>query len=252
MLIMLIPKIKAGLCHFILSVLVFSGVTLILLYFWYPEPHFSVSGGWQGLKIIAGVDLILGPLLTTIIFDLKKPKKELVTDISLIVLVQISALVWGVYTIYQQRPVALVFWDDGFLSVPAIALRQQNIDIDNLRQFGDTFPVLVYGKQPRQKPEMEEMLNRIKLDKLPPHHQMALYRPLNLHFLDIYNSQVNIRKIMSNNATMKAELLPILSEEGKRVDDYQYYSLSSKYYNAILLFNRGGQLMNHIIVPRKN
>ena len=57
---------------------------------------------------------------------------------------------------------------------------------------------------------------------------------------------------MSNNATMKAELLSILSEEGKRVDDYQYYSLSSKYYNAILLFNRGGELMNHIIVPRKN
>ena len=69
-------RLTAALAHFLLSLIVFLVVVIVLVLFWYPEPHFNASGGWQGLKIAASIDLILGPLLTFVIFNPKKSKSE--------------------------------------------------------------------------------------------------------------------------------------------------------------------------------
>jgi len=52
---------QAFLIHLGISTVIF----LILLYFivfhWYPHPFFAKGGGWQGVRLITGVDLVLGP-----------------------------------------------------------------------------------------------------------------------------------------------------------------------------------------------
>ena len=65
--------IAAGL-HFLASFSIFMLLLLIVIKLWYPQPHFSASGGLQGLTIIALVDLVLGPLITLIIYNVTKPK----------------------------------------------------------------------------------------------------------------------------------------------------------------------------------
>ena len=121
-------RAKVALTHFLLSVVIFVVVVILLVFFWYPAPHFNASGGWQGLKIAASVDLVLGPLLTFIIFNLKKSKAKLTGDLIVIAIMQLGALVYGVTTIYQQRPVAVVFWDDSFYSVPASTFNNNEFD----------------------------------------------------------------------------------------------------------------------------
>ena len=102
-------RIKAALTPFLLSILIFLVVVILLVFFWYPAPYFNASGGWQGLKIAASIDLVLGPLLTFIIFNPKKRKTKLTGDLIVIAIMQLRALTYGVTTIFQQRLIAVVF-----------------------------------------------------------------------------------------------------------------------------------------------
>ena len=134
--------------HLCISMMIFSLFVFVLLQFWYPAPFFSASGGWQGLRIVAIIDIVLGPLLTLVIFSPGKPRRELVSDLSLVTIMQITALCWGIYTVHQQRPVAVAFLDDSFYTVPAQALADQGIDPQQLKKFGSRLPVYVYIDKP--------------------------------------------------------------------------------------------------------
>ena len=142
-------RFKAFAIHFAISFVIF----LILLYFilvqWYPEPLFSSDGGWRVIRIIVGVDLILGPLLTLIVF--KSGKAGLKFDLSMIALVQILALSWGVWTTYNERPAAIIYTMDFFTPVPAYQLAEQGITTEKLKQFGDSWPILIYIDTPKEK-----------------------------------------------------------------------------------------------------
>jgi len=108
-------RLQAFAIHLALSVLVFITLVALMMIFWFPGDLFFIDGGWQGLKLVAIVDLVLGPALTLILWNPKK--KSLVFDMSIVALIQIAALVYGFVTTYDQRTVALVFSDQAFNSV---------------------------------------------------------------------------------------------------------------------------------------
>ncbi|MCL4161134.1 UNVERIFIED_CONTAM: hypothetical protein GTU68_045381, partial [Idotea baltica] len=223
----------------------------ILIFFWYPAPHFSASGGWQGLKIAASVDLVLGPLLTFIVFDPDKTKKKLIGDLVIIALIQIFALAWGVNTIYQQRPVSIVFWEDGFYSVPASAFKKDEFDANYWQQKSEQSPPLIYAEKPQTNEGLIALADVIAEKKIAPHHQVSLYRPLSLHFTDIQHSQIDIKEVTSINVKMRADLEKILLQTGTQQQDYLFFPLYSKYQNIILLFDKKGILQNYISVPHR-
>ena len=64
---------RAFAIHFGISMLVFLLLLAIILVFWFPGILFNIDGGWTGLRIIIGVDLVLGPLLTLVVFKAGKP-----------------------------------------------------------------------------------------------------------------------------------------------------------------------------------
>ena len=57
--------------------------------------------------MLIGVDLVLGPLLTLIVF--KPGKRLLIVDVAFIVTLQICALVYGLTVLYNERPYYVVF-----------------------------------------------------------------------------------------------------------------------------------------------
>lgn len=241
-------RTKAALSHLLLSVIVFSAVIAVLLFAWYPQPYFTASGGWQGLKIAAGVDLVLGPLLTLVIFDITKSRKKLMGDLLVIVLLQFTALTWGVYTIYSQRPVAVVFWEHEFMTIPATVMKEQQVGLDALEQFGVQKPPLIYAEKPKSLEALKALLKRINETRVPPHHDLLLYKSLAEFFDEIVPFQLNINEVIERNAEVKNKLDSILAETKNKRDDYYYFSLRSKYHNIILLFSHDGQLENHIVV----
>jgi hypothetical protein len=97
-------------------------LTLILgcLYLgWYRWPGWYLTGVLHVLVILAIVDLALGPTLTLIIANPRKPRAELARDIGIIVTVQIAALVYGAATLWQGRPLYYTFSADRLQMVQA-------------------------------------------------------------------------------------------------------------------------------------
>lgn len=77
--------------------------------------------------LLVGVDVVLGPCLTFVVFNIKKPRSELIKDIGLISLIQFSALIYGVLSVYQSRPVYLVHEVDRFVVVTATDIEPSDL-----------------------------------------------------------------------------------------------------------------------------
>jgi hypothetical protein len=106
--------------HLLLSALVATSVVVLVVWLWYPEPYFAAMGGAVLLRLLIGVDVMLGPLITLMIFDPKKP--SLRVDLAVIAALQVAALAYGGWVMFQARPVYTVFANDQFHTVPANAI----------------------------------------------------------------------------------------------------------------------------------
>lgn len=193
-------RFKAFAIHFGISLLIF----LVLLYFilvqWYPQPLFSTDGGWKVIRIIAGVDLVLGPLLTLIVFKAGKPGLKF--DLTMIALVQFLALTWGVWNTYNERPVALVYTIDYFTPVPAHQLAEQGMTTDKLKKLGDSWPVLIYIDIPKEK--LSSMLIKAYKAGKPLYLFTELYEKLSKEQASILKqNSMNLDKYVKDKPKLK-------------------------------------------------
>ena len=193
-------RFKAAAIHFSISFLIF----LVLLYFiliqWYPEPLFSTDGGWHVIRIIVGVDLILGPLLTLIIFKSGKPGLKF--DLTMIALVQFLALSWGVWNSYNERPVAIIYTIDFFTPVPAYQLAKQGMTANKLKQFGDSRPIFIYSDMPKEK-EQEALLKSMR-ESIPLYLLTEYYKKFGKEQASILKSNsMNLEKYVADKPKLK-------------------------------------------------
>ncbi len=194
-------RIKAFLIHFSISLLIFLLLLYFILQHWYPQPFFSTDGGWHVIRIIVGVDLVLGPLLTLIVFKPGKPGLKF--DMFMIAMVQFVALSWGVWNSYNERPAAVIYTLDHFTPVPAYELAEQGIDSKKLQQYGDSWPVFIYSDIPENK-KFEIMRESLQLKK-PLYLLTHYYTPLQQkHASSIAK---NAMKNMENYVADKPKLL---------------------------------------------
>ena len=161
----IIPKLKASGIHLGISSVIFLGILYLILVEWYPGVFFEAEGGWSGIKLMAAVDLILGPSLTFIIFNHLKAKKEIVFDLSLIAIIQSSALIWGGLQVYSERPVTLVMWEGTFYTVTEDYYSKQGISLKNLASYSDEKPLIIYADTDHSVEQLKEIqrLNEQKI-----------------------------------------------------------------------------------------
>lgn len=113
-------RLRASGLHLGISSLLAVLAALLVFALWYPYPYREISGGRELFFIVIAVDVILGPLITLAVFNRSKPRRELVRDLSIVGLIQLAALVYGLWTVSVARPVHLVFEIDRFRVIHAI------------------------------------------------------------------------------------------------------------------------------------
>lgn len=116
----------AFVAHFAISVLVAATVFGLVAWLWYPAPYFKAMGGDTLLRLLIGVDVTLGPLITLIIFDTGKPR--LGQDLAIVGTLQVAALAYGSYVMFDARPVYNVFVKDRFETVAANSIDPASLD----------------------------------------------------------------------------------------------------------------------------
>ena len=122
-------RLKAFGLHLAASAGVLSLVLAALYLGWYRWPGWYLTGVLHVVAIMVGVDAALGPLLTLLIANPRKPRRELVRDIGAIVAVQLAALVYGTGTLWQGRPLYYTFSEDRLEIVQASALLPDEIEL---------------------------------------------------------------------------------------------------------------------------
>ena len=103
--------------HLLFSIVLASVSIFLVFFIWYPSPLHSVTGVTNIFLILLSVDVVLGPILTLLVS--KEGKKTLKFDLSVILLLQVGALIYGIGTVAQGRPVWIVFNVDRFDMVQA-------------------------------------------------------------------------------------------------------------------------------------
>lgn len=116
---------QAAPIHLGISALIAALVIFAMLLFWYPQPYFAASGGQVLLLLLIGVDVVIGPLLTLIVFDPRK--KHLKLDLAVIAALQLAALAYGTSVMFGARPVYVAFAGDRFELVEAGAIEAEQL-----------------------------------------------------------------------------------------------------------------------------
>jgi len=127
-------RLKALWLHLLASCAVLTAVLGTLYLGWYRWPGWYLAGAVQVTLVLAGVDLVSGPLLTFIIASPSKPRRVLARDIAVIAALQLFALAYGSVSLWNGRPLYYAFSEDVLQLVQAydidpneLALaRQQN------------------------------------------------------------------------------------------------------------------------------
>lgn len=108
----MLPRIKVFSLHLIISALIILPIAGVVFYIWYPAPLHAAAGVTKIFLLILVANLMLGPLLTLLSY--KPGKTTLITDLCIIVLLQMSSLMYGLYTVADGRPAWLVLVKDRF------------------------------------------------------------------------------------------------------------------------------------------
>ena len=113
---------KAMALHFLGSLSVALVVGILVFGVWFPYPYRQLAGGTELFFLIMGIDLVCGPLLTLVLFNPIKPRRELAIDLGLVVFVQLTALAYGMWSLHLARPLYLVYEVDRFKVIARVDL----------------------------------------------------------------------------------------------------------------------------------
>jgi hypothetical protein len=152
-------RYRAAATYLLATCVVATAVFLPIYFFWYPGALFDRAGGRELFSLIVGVDLTIGPLLVFIIY--KPDKKGLAFDLATIAILQATALGYGVYVLFQSRPVYVVFVKDRFELIRANELEDANLEKATDRRFATlpwTGPRLVGARLPTDRKERHDLM----------------------------------------------------------------------------------------------
>lgn len=142
-------RFKAFALHLTASAIILASFFAVVSQLWYPGRLFSVAAGADLIRLLICVDLILGPLVTLIIFDAKK--KKLWLDLLIVVACQVVFFGYGAWTIFTVRPAYIVFAEDQFYMVRANEIDPKDLakaKLDEFKTLSLTGPKFIGTSQP--------------------------------------------------------------------------------------------------------
>jgi hypothetical protein len=154
-------RLRAMLLHLALSITVAALVAALVFALWYPSPYREISGGRDLFLLLVAVDVVTGPVLTFVIFDRRKPRAELMRDLGVIVLLQLAALAYGLYSVERARPAVVALEVDRLRVVRSADLDRADFSQapDGLRSLSLWGPTLVATRAPTDA-ERQDVITR--------------------------------------------------------------------------------------------
>lgn len=221
---------KAFFIHFSLSLVIAAAAAALVFGVWFPYPYRELAGGQHLFFLMIAIDVVCGPLLTAIIFNPKKPSRELKMDIAVVVVLQLAALGYGLYSISLARPVRLAFETDRFVSVAAADIDSEKLKdapagLDALPWSG---PVLVGTRAARDGDEVLESVN-LSAQGLEPSARPGWWQDFDLNKDQARSRMQALSGLMQRLPPEKQAMLrDSINESRLKIEELHYLPLVSK------------------------
>lgn len=217
--------------HLGISLVIFFILGYLIVFHWYPDFFFASDGGWQGIRIVALVDLVLGPTLTLVVY--KKGKPSLKFDLSVIALIQAVCLVAGVWVVYVERPIAMVFSDGNFTSMSADDWHQVERPVPDLSAFSDQPPAWVSVVLPEDPTEQGLIRGAALKASIPLRTMAEFYQPFSVDHVDVSTDGIELEALIALDQTAPF-LENFFSQHGGTVEDYLFLPFGTRFSLSIL------------------
>jgi hypothetical protein len=153
-------KAAAFAVHFLITLVLSASAAALVFLVWFPDPFQKMLGGTRLFEIMVMCDLGLGPLSSFIVYNSKKSRRALLFDYTVIGIVQLSAFIYGVYSVANNRPAYVVFVGDRLDVIVAGEIDDADLaqGAAGYRSRPTGHPQLVAIQEPQDLKEQQEML----------------------------------------------------------------------------------------------
>jgi len=212
----------------------FLGLTFFVLY---PAPLFQVEGAWLAIQVLLGVDIVLGPLLTLIVFKPGKP--GLKYDMAMIIAVQLSAFIYGANVVISERPAIVSFAVDRFVVIAAAETEEMAMDkIDSeqvdLKAIGPTY---VYAQMPENPAENDLVFGPLE-GKPDLERRPEFYSDLHANIAKSFDQAMDLEKYVEKFEDARGKVENYLTASGKSYADIAAYPVSGKHHDMVIVVDK--------------
>jgi hypothetical protein len=245
------PRIQAALkamgWHFGVSVLVALFVATFVFIFWFPYPYRELAGGRQLFFLVIAVDLVCGPLLTMVLFNPVKPRRELATDLGLVVLLQLAALVYGVWTVYMVRPLYLVHEMDRFKVITRADVDAQELaELPSDLQRGFFSKPMTVGLREASKEEKQKVMLESVQGGRDYGERPVFYAPYDAANAEkAYQKAPPLERFVKKYPSMQTDIDKLLLAAGADVKQIRYVPIPAR-QDWVALLNHKGEILGYV------
>lgn len=240
---------QAAAIHLLISVAIAAAVLAVMLGVWYPRPLFEAEGGPGLVFILVGVDVVIGPLITLVIFKSGKPGLRF--DLWTIALLQSAALIYGCYVVAEVRPAFIAFVKDQFEVVGAIDLTPADLKDARRAEYRNiplTGPMLVAVEPPTDPKEIQKLLLLAVEQGKDMRHFPKYYVSYDGYRQKVLARGRTLEQVQRSEPEMARAIERYLAESGRRDSEVLYFPLrATRAWGAALVDARSGDLIKMLL-----
>lgn len=233
--------------HAGVSLAVATLAAILVYQFWYPMPYRAMLGIGSIFLILISVDVVCGPLLTLLLANPQKSRREMALDLTVVGAIQAAALVYGLHAVWSGRPVVLAFETDRIVVVSANEIESADLPSapPGYQQLSFVGVLKVATRKPKDNAEFFQSID-LSLAGFSPAMRPAWWQPMNTQREQMRIVAKPLAELMARRPEQADGLHIAAVNSGFSVDALSYLPLtSSKTKDWIALLNDSMDMVGH-------
>lgn len=229
----------------LISAAIAAVALFVMLRIWYPPPLFTAEGGSDILLILIGVDVVIGPLITLVIFRSGKPGLRF--DLTVIALLQAGAMLYGTHVMFVARPVYIAFMDGQFETVRANDLDPANVARAARPEFRSvplTGPQFVAVELPKDMNVLKELIAEAQKGGEVAQHMPRFYVPYSGYRAQAVAKSRPLEDLRKYDKSMSERIDRAIGGTGRSASDLAFIPLQTRSgWGAVLVDGKTGDVV---------
>ena len=243
-------KLKAFGIHLLISALIFLPFLYLILYHWYPMPFFLTDGGWQGVRIMLAIDMVIGPTLTLLVYDPRKSRAAMTFDYSFISLVQAAALTWGCINVESQRPIVISVYEGDYKAIIRERLALQDAAGHPFEAFSPHAPPRAYVETPSPGDNREEAASLGMRKGLAFAEMVMLMRPYQDNLERIKSNPVDLDLLKTSLPEIADEVAALRKRLSAEDSGTTFHLVDGRFERALIGVDSKGEIRDWLVLPQ--